>query len=285
MASREHDSLIAALVAARAAGDADAVARLYPRTPPDVRTQAITAGDVPAEWVSTPGARSDRALLYLHGGGYTEGSPATHRELISRLVRRTSVRALGVRYRLAPTHTFPAAVDDALSAWRWLTAQLPPERIAIVGDSAGGGLGLALMMALRDAGEPGPCLGAFMCPWADLEITGDSATCEDPLIPLEALRERGRLYAGPDHVRDPLASPLHGDFKGLPPLFLQTGDREILLDDSRRVAAAAAAAGVSVKLEVWAGMTHVWHIWGDQVPEAVQATAQLSAEIAKTLAR
>jgi len=245
---------------------------------PDVTHQSVDAGGVPAEWVSVPESRSDRVILFLHGGGYVIGSVNTHRELASRVARATRARALVVDYRLAPEHPFPAAVEDATAAYRWLVGTgVPPSRIAIAGDSAGGGLTLATLVALRDARQPLPSAGICMSPWTDLEGTGASAQpggADDPLLETSGLREMGAHYASAN-LRHPHAAPLHASFRGIPPLLIQVGTREILLDDSTRVAAKAKADGVDVTLEVWDGLIHVWQLFGPAVPEAVQAVARI----------
>jgi acetyl esterase/lipase len=216
--------------------------------------------------------------LYLHGGGYVIGSLNTHRELASRIARSTQSRALVIDYRLAPEHPFPAAVDDATAAYRWLVGTgVSPSRIAVAGDSAGGGLTLATLLALRDARQPLPAAGVCMSPWTDLEGTGASAQpggADDPLLQVAGLREMGRHYAVAN-PRHPLAAPLYASFRGLPPLLIQVGTREILLDDSTRVAVKAKAEGVDVTLETWDGLIHVWQLFGPDVPESEQAVARI----------
>lgn len=283
MVSPEYAAALAALVSGlqRPAE----LARLFPRPAPDVAWTAVDAGGAPAEWVTAGDMGEDGgAFLYLHGGGYTEGSPASHRELVSRLVRHAGAPALSVDYRLAPQHPYPAALDDAIGAWTWLSGRLGPDRVAIVGDSAGGGLALALAMWLRDHGRPGPAMVAALCPWTDLSLA-DAEGAQDPLIDVSALRERGRSYLGAADPRTPYASPLHGRMEGLPPLFLHAGDCDVLKDDAARFAARAAAAGAAVEFEAWPGMTHVWHALGDAVPEARDATRRAGAAIGAALRR
>lgn len=238
---------------------------------PDVEHEAVDAGGVPAEWVSVPGARRDRAVLYLHGGAYVLGSPETHRGLASRVARAAGMRCLSLDYRLAPEHPFPAALEDALAAWRWLRGSgLEASDLALVGDSAGGGLALATLVALRDAGEPLPAGAACMSPWTDLALEGVSAKSGqtgDPLLTREGLLQLAGAYLGGGNPRDPLASPVYADLAGLPPLLLQAGTREILLDDATRVAERARAAGVSTTLELGEGLIHAWQLFGD-IPES-----------------
>jgi acetyl esterase/lipase len=225
-------------------------------------------------------------ILYLHGGGYMLGSIHTHRELVSRLSRAAGARGLLIDYRLAPEHPFPAAVDDALAAYRFLlSGGIEPRRIAIAGDSAGGGLTLATLLALRDAGDPLPAAGVGLSPWTDLEGLGASAqpgAVDDPLLTLAGLREMAGRYA-PGALRNPLASPVHGSYRGLPPLLLQVGTREILLDDSTRVAERARAAGVDVTLEKWDGLIHVWQLFGSEIPEARQAVQAIGDFLRKRM--
>jgi monoterpene epsilon-lactone hydrolase len=236
---------------------------------------------VPAEWVRTPGVSDDCVVLYLHGGGYVIGSLVTHRSLVARVGRASGARALSVDYRLAPEHPYPAAVEDATAAYRFLLEQgVAPSKIVVAGDSAGGGLTLATLLSLRDAGTPLPAAGVCMSPWADLEGTGDSATsADDPLIELDGLREMGKQYVGGGAMRDPLCAPLYADYTGLPPLLIQVGTRELLLDDSRRVAERARGAGVDVVLEEEEGLIHVWQMFPDDVPESKAAVERIGAFI------
>jgi monoterpene epsilon-lactone hydrolase len=268
--------IVAASVAETRAGF-EQLTQMFPLAP-DVTHQSVDAGGVPAEWVGVPESRADRVILYLHGGGYVIGSPNTHRELASRIARATQARALVIDYRLAPEHPFPAAVEDATAAYRWLVGTgVSSSRIAIAGDSAGGGLTLATLLALRDARQPLPAAGVCMSPWTDLEGTGASAQpggADDPLLDLAGLREMGAHYASAS-PRDPLAAPLYASFRGLPPLLIQVGTRELLLDDSTRVAAKAKAEGVDVTLEAWDGLIHVWQLFGPNVPESEQAVARI----------
>jgi acetyl esterase/lipase len=257
-------------------------------TPPpaDVRFEPVSADGVPAEWAAAPGARSDRALVYFHGGGYCLGSIATHRGLVARISREAGVCVLSVGYRLAPEHPHPAAVADAVAAYRFVLAQgLAPERVAFAGDSAGGGLAVAALVAARDTGLALPAAGACISPWLDLTLSGDSMTskaAEDPMVTPDDLRLFADAYAGA-HLRATTASPLFANLSGLPPLLLQVGTAEVLLDDAKRFAAAARAAGVDVSLRVWDDMIHVWHAFADLLPEGAQAVRQLAAFLARRL--
>jgi acetyl esterase/lipase len=252
-----------------------------PPLPGDVKREPANAGGVPAEWIAAPGARDDRALVYFHGGGYAMGSLATHRPLCARLSRLASVRVLNVGYRLAPEHPHPAAVDDATAAVRWVYAQgFAPSRVALGGDSAGGGLTLAALLALRDAGAPLPAAAFCISPWTDLSASGDSIETKaaaDPMVTEGPLREMAALYLAGKDPRTPLASPLFANLRGLPPLLVQVGSDELLLDDATRLASRARDAGVDVTLEIWEDMFHVWHAFGDMLPEAVRACERIAA--------
>ena len=235
----------------------------------------VDAGGVPAEWVSAPDAEADRAVLYLHGGGYVVGSPASHRELAGRLSAAAGARVLVIDYRLAPEHPFPAAVDDATAAYRWLFEQgVEPAGAAICGDSAGGGLAVAALVALRDAGDPMPAAGVCLSPWVDLEGLGEAMTARaklDLMVGREGLLESAAMYLAGADARTPLAAPLYADLQGLPPLLIQVGTSETLYDDSTRLEERARAAGVDVTLQTWEDMVHVWHLFAPLLPEGQQA--------------
>ena len=208
------------------------------------------------------------------------GSRRTHRELAARIAREAAARVLVLEYRLAPEHPFPAAVEDATAAYRWLRKQgIAAGSIAIAGDSAGGGLTLATLLALRDAGDALPACAVCLSPWTDLEGTGASAQpggADDPMISVAALARHGQASMPRRALRNPLAAPLHGNYKGLPPLLIQVGTREILLDDSTRVADKARAAGVPVRLEIEEGAPHVWQAM-PHLPEAADAVRRIGA--------
>ncbi|HEY2482373.1 MAG TPA: alpha/beta hydrolase [Caulobacteraceae bacterium] len=267
----------------RQSGFAEAAATLFPKLAKDVRYAPVDAGGVAAEWVSVPESDDGRVVFYLHGGGYTQGSPATHRELVSRVARHAQARALCIDYRLAPAHPFPAAVEDALTAYGWLLGSgVSPSSIALAGDSAGGGLAVAMLLALRDQGRPLPACAACLSPWFDLEGAGSSALADDdPIVQRQHLLEVAGVYLASADPRHPHASPMYGQFAGLPPMLLQVGTRDLLLDDSRRLESVAMVAGVEVDLEVWPGLIHVWHVWGDAVPEARAALESVGRFIRK----
>ncbi len=259
----------------------EAMVAAFP-APDGTRSTPATIGSVHGEWIESAASDPSRVVLYLHGGGYVIGSVNTHRSMVARIARDAQARCFALEYRLAPEHPYPAAIEDALAAYRGLVASgISPSRIVIAGDSAGGGLTLATLLSLRDAGDALPAAGVCLSPWADLEGTGAShtdASIDDPMVQLPGLQEMGRLYAGAK-VSDALASPIHADFRGLPPLYILVGTREVLLDDSNRVASRARAAGVPVLLERGEGLIHVWPMFGDEMPEAADAVANIGAFI------
>jgi acetyl esterase/lipase len=258
----------------------EAMAQMAP-LPPDVRLQAVDAGGVPGEWVEVADSERDRTVLYLHGGGYVIGSTRSHRDLVQRIARAARARVLSIDYRLAPEHPHPAAVEDALAAYRWLLASgVAASRVAIAGDSAGGGLTAATLVALRDAGDPLPAAAVLLSPWVDLEGLGESMRSKaeiDPMVQREALLRMAELYLGGQDPRTPLAAPLHADLHGLPPLLIQVGTAETLLDDSLRFAEKARAQGVEVILEPWEDMIHVWQAFAALLPEGQQAIERIGA--------
>ena len=232
-------------------------------TPPDVKVEHVTAGTVPSEWLSAPGARADAAVLYLHGGGYVIGSPRSHRHLAAAIGRAASSPVLLPDYRLAPECPYPAAVDDAVAAYRWLLDHgNRPAHLVIAGDSAGGGLTVATLLALRDAGVPLPAAGVCISPWVDLTCGGGSYTTRaavDPIVTREGVGAMATAYLAGKDPKTPVASPLFADLHGLPPLLIQVGDAEVLLDDAVLLAERARKAGVEATLDVWDAMIHVWH--------------------------
>jgi acetyl esterase/lipase len=243
--------------------------------PDDVKAEPVDAGSVAAEWITTPEGGGERTILYLHGGGYVIGSIRTHRDLASRFSRAAKARVLLIDYRLAPEHPHPAAVEDATAAYRWLLAQgVKPSRLAIGGDSAGGGLTVATLVALRDAGQPLPAAGVCLSPWVDLEGLGESMTTKadtDPMVQRDRLLGYAQHYLAGQSPRTPLAAPLYADLSGLPPLLIQVGSAETLLDDSTRLAERARKAGVAADLEIWDDMIHVWQAFAAVLPEGQQA--------------
>lgn len=265
----------------------DAMMAMFP-VAADIERTSVSAGGVPAEWIAAPNASPDRAILYLHGGGYVIGSIASHREMVSRLSRAASARVLAIDYRLVPEHPFPAAVDDATAAYRWLLAQgFDPSQLAVAGDSAGGGLTVAALVALRDAGDPLPAAAVCMSPWVDLEGLGDSMTANaatDPMVQKDGLVRWAGAYLAGAHPRSPLAAPLHADLSGLSPLLIQVSTAETLYDDSTRLAERARSAGVAVTVDPWDEMIHVWQIFAAVLPEGQQAIERAGAFVAERTA-
>lgn len=245
------------------------------------RIQPQTTAGVPGLLVTPTGADRQRVLIYFHGGGYAVGAPSLYTSMASRLAALTGARVLLPDYRLAPEHPFPAAIDDALAVYRAVLASgVPAAQIAFGGDSAGGGLSLACALAARDAGMPQPAAILTYSPWTDLTVSGDSflgnAATELVLSPREAERFV-RSYLGDGDRRNPLASPLFADLRGLPPLLIQAAASEILVDDSRRLADNARQAGVDTELQIWNGVWHVWQAMPVLVPEADAALASAAA--------
>lgn len=292
MPSQEHEALVEMIqsspVVAETLEDSragyDAMLGMNPIAD-DANVDELKIEHMKADWVSVPESESDRAILYLHGGGYVIGSNVGYREFASRLARATRARVLVIDYRLAPENPFPAAVDDAVMAYRFMLGLgLSAENMMIAGDSAGGGLTLATLVALRDGGDPLPACATCLSPWVDLEGTGESAepgAVDDPMVAPEGLHEMAGNYAAGD-LRNPLVSPLHADLSGLPPLLVFVGTREILLSDATRIVDNAQAAGVSASLNVGEGLIHVWPVF--PMPEAAESLSQIGAFIDKHLA-
>ena len=252
-----------------------------------LQLRAAEQGWPGGEVVSWPGhAASAPVLLYLHGGGYIACSPETHRPLVSSLVRRVRGRAFVPRYRLAPEHPFPAALDDAKAAYRYLldVERIGPEQIVIAGDSAGGGLALALALAIRDEQWPNPAGIVAFCPWTDLAVTGvslDENSERCAMFTGNTIRRAARFYVGDADPTSPLISPLYGDFRGLPPMLVHASEDEVLRDDAIRVADAARNAGVDVELQLWPHVPHVWQFFAAVLPEArasLEATTRFVLE-------
>jgi acetyl esterase/lipase len=258
----------------------DAFGTQYP-LPPDVRTEPVDANGVRAEWTQMPEADPTRVLMFFHGGGYISGSITSHRHMVAQAGREAGTRTLAIGYRLAPEHPFPAALEDAVVAYRFLLAQgFQPEKIAVAGESAGGGLVVAMLVSLRDTGLPLPACVWCSSPWADLAMTGESITtkaAEDPLLSKAYLDELAAAYLHGADPRTPLASPLHADLHGLPPMLIQVGSAEVLLDDAVRLARAAGAAGTKVTLQIWPDMIHAFTLFYQQVAAGRRALAVVGA--------
>jgi epsilon-lactone hydrolase len=255
----------------------DEVGTIWPAAA-DVTLSAVDLHSIPGEWSIVPESDASCVLLYFHGGGYCSGSILSHRRLVTEAGRAARMRTLAVGYRLAPEHPFPAALDDALRAWRFLREQgLQASRIAIGGDSAGGGLTLALIGRLIELGEELPACAWLLSSWTDLTMSGATLVSKDavdPLIHKGYLEELAGAYlpAGIDRA-DPRVSPLYADLKGFPPLLIQVGSAETLLDDAVRLTAAAGAANVPVTLQVWPHMIHAWPLWNAHLDAGRRALA------------
>ena len=239
-------------------------------------------GGIAGEWVRGKSVRrNDAAVLYLHGGGYAIGSAQSHRHMLGPLSGDSGLPIFAAEYRLAPEHPFPAAVDDAVAAYRGLIdSGLAPGRLAIAGDSAGGGLTIATLVAARDKGLPMPGCAAVLSPWVDLSQGGEtyrSRARRDPIVKKEPMDVMAAQYLGGADPKTPLASPLFADLKGLPPLLIQVGTEEALQDDAIALKARAEAAGIEVSFESWGGMIHVWHIFHPILSEGRDAVARVGA--------
>ena len=249
------------------------------RVAPDVNVEAITAAGRAAEWLRAPGAASTQVLLYLHGGGYVMGSINTHRALAGELSRAAQATVLLVDYRLAPEAPYPAAVEDAVSAYQWLLAQgFNAAQLAIAGDSAGGGLTAATLIALRERALPQPRAAVCISPWSDLSCTNASyhtRAAADPMIAPADVSYLANNYLQGADAKSPLASPNRADLSGLPPLLIQVGRDEVLLDDAIVLHEAARSVGVDSTLEIWDDMIHVWHAFHPMLPEGKHAIERI----------
>jgi epsilon-lactone hydrolase len=260
-----------------------------PRPPRGTQAIRLDAVGVKLVRISTPQSLDERCILYLHGGGYVMGSPPQYRDFIWRIARAASARVVCPYYRLAPEHPFPAALDDAVTAYSWLLAQgVEPRRLVIMGDSAGGGLALATLLRVRDEGLPLPAAAIALSPWTDLALTGDSMRSNfsaDLTLRYERAACFARHYLGGADPRHPYASPLYGDPAGLPPTLIQVGSDEILRDDSVRMAEKLRAAGSPVEIEVWPRMFHVWQLYARVLPEGRRAIRRIGAFVQTEVSR
>ncbi len=258
------------------------------KLPPDVVVEPVRIGELAAEWLRPAGARDDATVLYLHGGGYAIGSVRSHRHLAAAIARAAGTRALLVDYRRAPEQPFPAAVEDAVTSYRWLLATgRASRRVVVAGDSAGGGLTVATLVALRDAATATPAAGVCISPWVDLTCGGASyqtKAASDPMVTREGVGRMAAWYLAGADPKTPLASPLHADLRGLPPLLIHVGSEAVLLDDARQLATRARAAGVEATLAVWPEMVHVWHWFLGMLDEAQAAVDQIGAFVSAKVA-
>jgi acetyl esterase/lipase len=257
---------------------------------PGWQLRTVQSGALKGEWIEPAAADHSartRYILYFHGGGYVAMSARTHRSITSRLATWGDASLFALDYRLAPEFPFPAALDDAMAAWRALIAMgARPSRMLVAGDSAGGGLALALLLALREANETLPAAAVLFSPWTDLAATGESIVANsatDPLISGSWVAPMARHYLADTPPTNPLVSPVYADLTGLPTLFIQVSDSEVLLDDSRRLVENASKAGVKATLRIWPGVPHGWQIFAAFLPEARDALREASDFIALRL--
>jgi monoterpene epsilon-lactone hydrolase len=253
---------------------------------PDINVERVLVPiGVPAEWTWTAAADPARVVLYLHGGGYMFGSILSHRHLAAEIGRAAGSRTLAIDYRLSPENPFPAAVGDALASYRFLLEQgFEPRHIALAGDSAGGGLVVSTLVAIKEAGLPQPACGWLISPWVDMEASGEtfvSRADADPMVKREIIVNFAQAYLNGADPRSPFASPIYADLRGIAPLLIHVGASEVLLDDSLKLARTAGAADVSVRLEIWPEMIHIWHVFHRLLGDgrtAVQAGAKFLRE-------
>ena len=260
-------------------------ARFMNHTPKGIEIEKFELDGLQAEWISPSIAQQDMIILHLHGGGYVTGGIDSHQMMCVLMAQTLKMKVLLPEYRLAPEHPFPAALEDALKAYHWLLGQgYQGSNIVLTGDSAGGGLSLATLLALRAAGAPLPAAVAVMSPWTDLTLQGQTYLTNagsEVVLQKDVLREWAACYIGKENPENPLISPLRASFRGLPPLLIQVGSTEILLDDARILAEKAKADGVDVTLRIWQGMWHDWQVLGALVPESRQAFEQIGRFLQK----
>jgi acetyl esterase/lipase len=261
---------------------------LVPGPPAGTRSEQLDAGGVNAVRIAVASARDDACILHFHGGGYVIGSAPLYRDFTWRIGAAAHTSVLYFDYRLAPEHPFPAALDDAVTVYRWLAARIDPRRIAVVGDSAGGGLALGTLYRLRDEGLPLPAAAVAISPWTDLALTGPSLqsnAAADPMMDVTRLPAFADFYLAGADARHPYASPLHGEASGLPPTLIQVGSDEILRDDALRMAARLQQAGCNAEIEVWPRMPHAWHLYARILPEGRAAIARAGHFVQSWLAQ
>lgn len=250
----------------------------------DVEFSRFMIGALPAAWVHAPGSKRDQVILFFHGGGYTAGSIETHQDLLGRISKSSGLDVLAIDYRLAPENPFPAALEDALAAYQFLLDQkITPDHIFVAGSSCGGALVLSLFFKLRDAKKTLPKAGICLCPWVDLAFTGSTLQTNEgkDLVHTARIQNAAKLYLQGHDSRDPYASPLYGDLKGLPPLLVQAGTREILLDEIKRLVQKAKDCGVSLDFQRFDGMIHTWQLYASKIPEGQQAIEKIGDFIRK----
>ena len=256
-------------------------------TPDDVEITPVRLNSVRGLWVAPPGVSDKRVILFFHGGGFVLGSPESHQEVLSRLARSAGSRGLAIDIRLAPEHPFPCGINDCVEAYDWLLkAGYRSDQICFAGDSSGGNLVIAAMLLARERGLPLPACGVCWSAWFDLTNQSPSIAAnagKDVFVPNGFTGPASKIYLAGADPKDPLASPMFGDLKGFPPLFIQVGDVELLVDDSRRLKDVAEAAGVQATLEIWPDMCHIWQFFGQVLDEGREATERSGEFIKKHL--
>jgi acetyl esterase/lipase len=263
--------------------------RLSSAPPKHIQVSYEMISELPCEWLQAPASGASRVLLYLHGGGYVAGGLDSHRELAWRLAEAAGLKVLLVDYPLAPEHPFPTALDQVTQCYRALLDQgYEAGDIALGGDSAGGGLALALLLNLKNRGLPLPYRAILLSPWVDLTLSGDSMLTNvdtDVMLTPRGLTKMAGFYLSERDAKAPLASPLFGDLSGLPPLLVHVSDTELLLRDAQRLGAAVELQGGSVELTIWPRMPHVFQVLAARIPEGKQAIAALGEFLAKRAVR
>jgi monoterpene epsilon-lactone hydrolase len=251
------------------------------RPAPGTHIRHATIAGVECDWVVPKNCDESRVLLYLHGGAYLLGSSKTHRTMVSHIAKQAGVRAILPNYRLGPEDPFPAGLDDCLAVYRQLLVSgVSPKHIVVGGDSAGGGMAMATLLSLKDAGDPMPAAACLLSPWLDLTGEGESRKTRaelDPWFRTEDMPKVTAHYCLKDQLRDPLVSPVYGNVRGLPPIFIQVGDHEVLLSDSTRIAEKISSAGGKVTLQIWPEMWHVFQYFVGKMPESKRAIRQIGA--------
>ena len=297
MSKEQMGAIAQMLSSAAAASDPDATveemrenmeAMIANFPPPDgSRTIDETVGGVPCQWQFIDGTGEGPVLLYFHGGGYVLGSPKTHRNMVSALSHACGIRALAPDYRLAPEYPFPAAIEDAVAVYKaLLDGGVDAERIAVAGDSAGGGLALALLLSAKERGLPQPACAALLSPWSDLRIVSESYETRkdaDPMITRDGIKKMAALYLGGAEADTPIASPLLADLSGLAPLLIHVGDAEVLLDDAVVLAENVQSAGTEATLKIWDDMIHVFQAFYSMVDEGRQSIGEIGAFVQQYL--
>lgn len=248
------------------------------KLPHGVTVEQFTRGSLKYEWLTPPDDDADKVLYYLHGGGFVFPLWNPLRQCVARIISKARVRALAPHFRLAPEHPFPQAIEDCVAGYRWLITEggFRPENVTIAGESAGGNLVMGTLLSLRDQGDPLPGKAAAICTPFNLTVDGGYTNTTDPMINPRFISKQFQVYRGDADPRHSLLSPIHADLHGLPPILIQVGSREAFLDESRLFASKAEQAGVRVKLEVWPGMWHGWHLLAPMLPEATQAIGSIA---------